>query len=214
MTMKNVTVRDAHGNEIAFYPSLSNNMKLVHAELADKFGPGKYKLCFKAPGKTVKVEGKNGSMVKKKTKDHPTTRIVWVADGVGNPVPLSVPANMPRPFSANGGGYNGQMVLMEKLTEMAGHTSDILRRLDSLEATEDDDDEEEEDDEEENDEEGGLAKAFGGLIAEPKYASIFSGVLTGNPEVIKTTILKAIDEEPEVFTELIGKCVTIILTHV
>lgn len=212
MTMKNVTVRDAHGNEIAFYPSLSNNMKLVHAELADKFGPGKYKLCFKASGKTVKVEGKNGSMVKKKTKDHPTTRIVWVTDGVGNPVPLHGLPNMPPTYPGNGGGYNGQMVLMEKLTEIAGNMSGIVKRLDSLEATEDDDDDD--DDDENDEEEGGLAKAFGGLIAEPKYASIFSGVLTGNPEVIKTTILKAIDEEPEVFTELIGKCVTIILTHV
>lgn len=209
--MKNVTVRDAHGNEIAFYPSLSNNLKLIQAELADKFGPGKYKLCFKAGKKTKSTTDKNGKPIKKVLKEHPTTRLVWVADPSGGAVPLSGNRQASN-FNQTGQGQYGSMLVMEKLSEVANTLSGVMSRLDSLET---DDDEDEDDDSEGMEDTGGeLAKEFGGLISDPKYGKIFAGVLTGNPETIKQTILQSIETEPEVFTELIGKCVTIILTHV
>lgn len=103
------------------------------------------------------------------------------------------------------------MVLMEKLAEVAASMAGIAKRLDALETTKDDEDDEDESNDDDDDSADGLAQQFGGLISEPKYSNIFRGLLTGNPDTIRETIVQAAEKEPEVFTELIGKCIAIIL---
>jgi len=202
--VKNVTVRDAHGNEIAFYKSLSNNKKLIESELGERFGSGKYKLCFRVPAK----KGKAGE---EKKKAHPTTEVIFVGDQPGSTAVVLSGGNFQTPRQYGGGQ---SLMMLEKMSEilntMNGFNQKLVKLEEKIDSDEEDDDEED-DDEEDDDEEDSLPQKLGVLIANPKYSNLFRGILTGNPDTIRDTLKTSLESEPETVTELIGECITIIL---
>ena len=204
--MKNVTVRDVHGNEIAFYKNLSNNRKLIEVELGERFGAGKYKLCFRNPAK--KTKDKDGKT--KKGKAYPTTEVVFVGNAPGAKVAVMPQHQTGTQYAGYGGGAQS-VIMLEKFGELLNAMNGFNTQLKSLETKMAERDKEDEEEEEEEEEES-ITKKLGVVIGNPKYANIFVGLLTGNPPVILATLKNAIDKEPEALTALIGECTEIILS--
>jgi len=187
--MKNVSIHDSRGEEIAHFINFPNGKKDQENLLREKFGSGKFRISYRLAKKFTDKKGRvqNGL---------PRQFTLWVTDESDSTM---VYAGLPQA---------PKFLQKQEVDQMAAIKNMIEEKFKEIEERF----EEEEDEEEEDEDPSGDIKAkIGGLISRPEYSKLFSGILTGDPDKISASFKETSAQNPEIIRALIVDAIQIFL---